>query len=217
MSGLPTYFSFFSPDKFGLGSRCYQFTSRRVWQQLSIAIALVPGLTLAGCHYKQVYPAVRQHRVFFNDFEQLAGWLPAPAPTLTTERAHSGRYSVRVDAEHPFSITYRLKVGEHFSMRPRRMRLSAWVWMESSRDDAQLVFTMGVPGNTDPQDKSKLYVPIYLLDNWPTWPFKRWTQVNRDVDLPPELSSKAEIAIYLWYGGASHPVFTDDWELTELH
>lgn len=170
------------------------------------------ALLLAGCHYHQAYPDVREHRVFFNDFEQLAGWLPEPAPTLTTERAHSGRYSVKVDSAHPFSVTYHFKLGDKFSMRPRRMRLSAWAWVEESGDDAQLTFSMSAPN--DPQNKSKLYTQVFLVDNWP---YKRWTHVSRDIDLPPEVSSQAEVAVYLWVNSAYRPVYTDDWELTELH
>ncbi len=170
------------------------------------------ALLLAGCNYQPAYPPVREHRVFFNDFEQMAGWLPEPAPSLTTERAHSGRYSVKVDPAHPFSVTYRLKLGDAFSMRPRRMHLSAWAWIESSADDAQLTLSMSAPN--DPQEKSKLYTQAYLVGSWP---YKRWTHISRDIDLPPEVSSEAVLAVYLWCSEARHTVYTDDWELTELH
>lgn len=181
------------------------------WPSRYLASSLAVVL-LASCNYQRAYPPVREHQVFFNDFENLAGWLPEPAPSLTTERAHSGRYSVKVDPEHPFSITYHLKLGDTFSMRPRRMRLSAWAWVEDSSDDAQLTFSMSAAN--DPQEKSKLYTQAFLANNWP---YKRWTQISRDIDLPPEVSSQAVIAVYLWLNGAPHTVYTDDWELTELH
>jgi len=155
---------------------------------------------------------VREHRVLFNDFEQLDGWLPEPSSTLTTERAHSGRYSVMVDAAHPFSITYHAKLGELVSLRPRRMRLSAWIWVESSSDDAKLVFSATLPN--DSQGKSKAYAQVFLVDNWP---YRRWTHVSRDIDLPPEVSSQADLSIFLWNDGAPDRVFADDWELTDLH
>ena len=169
---------------------------------------------LAGCHYHPAYPEVRQHRVFFNDFEHLDGWLPDPAAaaTLTTERAHSGRYSVMVDAAHPYSVTYHAKLGELVSLRPRRMRLSAWVWAESTQNNAKLVFAMGLPN--DPEDKSKVYTMVFLADNWP---YRHWTHVSQDIDLPPEVSSQANLSIYLWGNDTPDRVFTDDWELTDLH
>jgi hypothetical protein len=170
------------------------------------------GLLLTGCGYHQAYPDVREHRVFFNDFEHLDGWLPEVSPTLTTERAHSGRYAVKVDATHEYSLTYNLKLGDAFTMRPRRMRLSAWVWLEDSGEDAKLIFSLSAPD--DPQDKSNLYTQVFLVDHWP---YKRWTHVTRDIELPPEVSSKAKLSVYLWRNSATHAVYTDDWELTELH
>jgi len=181
-------------------------------------VLLVVGLAgpggLAGCHYHPAYPEVREHRLFFNDFEHLDGWLPDPAvaATLTTERAHSGRYSVMVDAAHPFSVTDHAKLNELVSLRPRRMHLSAWIWVENSQDDAQLVFSAGLPD--DPEGKSKVYSQVFLVDNWP---YRRWTHVSRDIDLPPEISSQTNLSIYLWNNGAPDRVFADDWELTDLH
>lgn len=183
---------------------------RPKWVLLLAGLAGATGLS--GCHYHAAYPEVREHRVFFNDFEQLDGWLPEASPTLTTERAHSGRYSIMVDAAHPFSITYHTKLGELMSLRPRRMRLSAWVWVESSSDDAKLVFSVTVPD--DPQGKSKAYAQVFLVDNWP---YRRWTHVSRDIDLPPEVSSQADLSIYLWNDSNPDRVFADDWELTDLH
>jgi hypothetical protein len=170
------------------------------------------GLLLTGCGYHQAYPDVREHRVFFNDFEHLDGWLPEASPTLTTERAHSGRYAVKVDATHEYSLTYNLKLGDAFTMRPRRMRLSAWAWVEDSGEDAKLIFSLSAPD--DPQNKSSLYTQVFLVEHWP---YKRWTHVTRDIELPPEVSSKAKLSVYLWRNSATHAVYTDDWELTELH
>lgn len=182
--------------------------ARRVGRYLAGSLLLL----VAGCNYQPAYPPVRERRVFFNDFEQLAGWLPTPDPSLTTERAHSGRYSVKVGPGLPFSLTYRLRLGDAFSMRPRRMHLSAWAWVEDASDDAQLTFSMSAPN--DPQDKSKFYTQAFLSSNWP---YKRWTHISRDFDLPPEVSSEAVVAVYVWQNGAPHTVYTDDWELTELH
>lgn len=185
--------------------------SRRPAAFLLVGLAGFGGL--AGCHYHPAYPEVREHRVFFNDFEDLDGWLPDPAAaaTLTTERAHSGRYSVMVDAAHPFSLTYHAKLGELVSLRPRRMRLSAWVWVENSSNDAKLVFSAGTPN--DP-GKPKAYAQVFLVDNWP---YRRWTHVSRDIDLPLDISSQSELSIYLWNDTSPDRVFADDWELTDLH
>ena len=168
-------------------------------------------LVIAGCGYHANPDDVREYVVFANDFEHMAGWLPENAPALSTERAHSGRYSVRVDKEHPYSLTYRLTVGKAFSRRPHRMRLSAWVWVAGADDNAQLVFTLGLPApNTPPLFSTRLF----LADNWP---YKRWTHLSRDIDLPPEFPSQSQLNVYLWHCTAQDAVFADDWQLTELH
>lgn len=178
------------------------------WWAGLLALALLPG----GCTYRPAYPTAQEHQVFFNDFEHLVGWIQENNASLSTERAHSGRYAVRVDKDHPYSILYRLRLSQKFTARPRRMRLSAWTWVENSQEDAQLIFSLSAPN--EPQEKSKLYRQIYLADDWP---YQRWTHVSRDFDLPAELSSQATLVVYLWAGGAAHPVYADDWELTELH
>ncbi|MBO3271899.1 hypothetical protein [Hymenobacter defluvii] len=172
------------------------------------------GLVLAmtACKSRPAHQDdVHEYVILDEDFEQLGSWLTEPAPTLTKERAHSGRYAVKVDKEHPYSITYRLTLNKAFKTRPHRVRLSAWVWVARSSDQAQLVFSLNSPtSNTPPIFTTR----IYIGDNWP---FKRWVHLSRDIDLPPEFSSESQIVIYLWHCAAQNPVFADDWKLIEIH
>ncbi|GAB3239430.1 hypothetical protein GCM10027346_32710 [Hymenobacter seoulensis] len=157
----------------------------------------------------RAYQDVREHVVFANDFEQIPNWISEGS--LTTERAHSGRYAVKVDKEHPFSLTYRRIIGDMFTQRPRRMKLSAWVWVEGPYDDALLAFNLNPPaGSSQPMFSAK----IYLADNWP---YRRWIHVSRDIDLPPVYSSQSQLSIFLWHNTAQNTVYADDWKLTELH
>lgn len=169
-------------------------------------------LLLAGCRARTAPDDVREHVVLAEDFEQFDGWLPDAEPSLTTERAHSGRYSVKVDKEHAFSITYHLELGKAFALRPRRMRLSAWVWVESAAEDAQIVFAINQP--FIPDSPPLFRTSLYLADQWP---YRRWTHVSRDIVLPPGLSSHSKLMVYLWHNAAQNAVFTDDWTLTEIH
>jgi hypothetical protein len=190
------------------------------WSRLALAPVtkrlLVAGSLLlgtAGCYSRGpgTEEGVREYVVMSEDFEQLDGWLAEPAPSLTTERAHSGRYSVKTDKDHPYSITYRLTLSKAFTMRPHRVRLSTWAWVDAQEDDAQLVFALNPP---DGSGNSLLTSRIYLADDWP---YKRWVHLSRYIDLPPEIPSKCQIIVYLWHAGAQNAVFTDDWELTEIH
>ncbi|WP_375416339.1 hypothetical protein [uncultured Hymenobacter sp.] len=181
---------------------------RGTWRRLGLSGLLA----LAACQPRAGRQDVREWVVFAEDFEHLAGWLP-PDPTLTTERAHSGRYAVKVDKEHPFSITYRLTLGEKFMQRPRLMRLSAWVWVTGPDEAAELVLvgnSPDAPPNAPPQVTSQLFLSDY-------WPYKRWTYISRDVPLPPEVSARTGLVVYVWHNAAKDAVFTDDWQLTEIH
>ena len=169
-------------------------------------------LALAACHPREGLEDVRQRLVFREDFEHLDGWVPDPAASLSTEHAHSGRYSVKVSKAQPYSITYRLTLGQVFAQRPRRLHLSAWVWVPAAEEAAQLVLSISAPAPAN--TPLLLWKELFLNDEWPS---DRWAHVSRDFDIPASgTSSQSQLLVYLWHGGAHNPVFTDDWELTEL-
>lgn len=168
-------------------------------------------LGLPGCHPRSGRALVLERELLSADFEKLAGWLPPPPAGLTTEKAHSGRYAIRVDPEHPYSITYRAPLGRlspHH--RPRRVTLSAWVWVPGPEGDARLVAAVYAASDPDHPFFSK---NVFLTDSGP---FKAWKQVSRSLDLPDNIDSNSQLEIYLWNGGSSVPVYADDLQLTEL-
>ena len=63
-----------------------------------------------------------------NDFEQLDGWVPVN-PSLTTEFAHSGRYSTKVGGDIEYSLTFIKPLGLISSKRFRKVKFSAWVYL----------------------------------------------------------------------------------------
>ncbi|MBF9235837.1 hypothetical protein I2I05_00365 [Hymenobacter sp. BT683] len=182
----------------------------RRWGRLA-GLALLLGLS--QCRARTDDPdVVREHVIFENDFEQMPGWLPVPDSSLTTERAHSGRYSVRVDKKHPFSVTYRLTLRDGFSKRPRRLRLSAWAWVEGPLEEGRLIFLLNPPNAVEGMP-AIFSTHLFLADKWP---YKRWTYISRDINLPPEIASDAQIVVFLWHFSANHPLYADDWKLTEI-
>ncbi|GAC1367153.1 MAG: hypothetical protein NVS3B25_16630 [Hymenobacter sp.] len=171
----------------------------------------LPGLLAAGCHPRGGRADIQQRELMHTGFEELAGWSPTLPPTLTTEKAHSGKYAVRVDPQHPYSATYRVALGELCpTHRPRRLTLRAWVWVPDFRNDAVLVASIANPG--DP-DRPVFHKSVFLTDSGP---FRQWKQVSRDLDLPATIQSGSELVIYLWKSTATEPVYADDLQLTEL-
>ena len=182
--------------------------SPQIW--LLAAIGL---LATAGCHPRGGRTEPRPRELMHTGFEDFAGWGPKIIPLLVTNKAHSGKFALRVDPQHPYSPTFRADLGQLCpNHRPRRLTLSAWVWVPSYSDEAMLVAAISNPGDLD---HPVLHKEVFLNDSRP---FRQWKLVSRDIDLPSTLviSSKSQLVIYLWNAGASAPVYADDLLLTEL-
>ena len=167
---------------------------------------------LAGCHPRDGRPTPRQRELARTDFEGFRGWAPAMLPQLATDKAHSGKFSLRVDPQHPYSPTFRAELGQLFSHRPRRITLGAWVWVPGFRDDAVLVMAITNPENPDNPVFRK---EVYLNDSSP---FGAWKWVSRDLDIPlnTNFSSRSQLVVYLFAKDVTSPVYADDLLLTEL-
>ena len=175
-----------------------------------LALPLLLLLTMAGCQPRDGRAETKQRVLMHTGFEELLGWAPEVSPTLTTEKAHSGKFAVRVDSRYQYSPSFRTELGQLCSHRPRRFTLSAWVWVPSFKDDAVFVLSLANPADPDHPFYSK---NVYLTTSGP---FQEWKQVSRDFDLPETINSKTLLTIYLWNSSAGAPVYTDDWQLTEL-
>lgn len=178
---------------------------RRMWLP-----ALLSLWAVAGCQPHDGRSAIRQRVLMYTSFEEMVGWAPETPPTLTTVKAHTGKYALCVDPQHAYSFIYRSALGALCTHRPRRFTLSAWVWVPRFQDDAVIVLALSNPGDPDHPILSK---SLYLNDSGP---FGKWKYVSRALDLPVSIHSDTQLVIYLWKMNASEPVYADDLQLTEL-
>jgi hypothetical protein len=169
-------------------------------------------LAVAGCQPREGRVAAHERELMHTGFEELDGWLPTPRPVgLTSEKAHTGRYAISVDPQHPYSLTYRARLGSLVPFhRPRRVTLSAWVWVPSAEADARFVFSISPGGDPEHPVFTK---NIFLTDQGP---YGTWKQVSRALDLPDNFDSNSQVVIYLWNAFSAAPVYADDLRLTEL-
>lgn len=181
----------------------------RIWLAPLLALTL---LAPAGCHPRDGRQDVRQRELMHTSFEEFEGWSPQTIVGLTTEKAHSGKFALRVDPEHEYSSAYRAELGLLCSHRPRRFTVGAWVWIPSFQDDAKIVVSIANPDNLN---APVFYQYMYLTDSES---FEQWHYVTQDFDLPTNvyLTSKSQLVIYLWESRAKQPVYADDLQLTEL-
>jgi hypothetical protein len=145
-------------------------------------------------------PAVLMH----NDFEASAGWGPSN-PTLTTEKAHSGRWSLRTTPEQPFSYTYARALGELSPTPFRKLRLEAQVLRAAEGSTAQLI----VQVDASPTDEAKVFYSNLPLATAVT-KVNSWTAVHLPITLPTSVQSTNVLKVYLWNDRATAPSYLDD-------
>lgn len=145
--------------------------------------------------------------VTHNDFETVEGWYP-PTPSLTTERAHSGRFSVKVDPAIEYGASYTNPLSRVSSQPVRRLRVSAWALRVGQGSQAALVVQVLNPSGTGQQPYwQSLDVSQGVMT------FNRWTKVKKTFELPAGLAPTHELRVYLWRTGGTQPVYLDDLEL----
>ena len=175
------------------------------------ALLVLSLLNAAGCRPRDGRAEVMQRPLMHTGFETPASDSTRQAsPARTSDKAHSGRVSVRVDAHQEYSASYRAALGTLCDHRPRRFTVGAWVWVPNWEADATLVLSITNPGDSIPLLSQR----VYLSD---AGPYKAWKYINRNVDLPASISSTSRVA--LTFSGAStgnDAVYADDLELSEL-
>lgn len=141
------------------------------------------------------------------NFETLYGWLPAPqSDLLSREQAHSGTYSIKVDPQHEYSLTYRAALGALHDTRISKMKVSAWVFVPDAQAQATLVVAIAGQGA---KPENLLWEGITLQQEV-AGEYGRWVKISRKLTLPAEADATNQLSIYLWRTGGDKAVFLDD-------
>jgi hypothetical protein len=139
------------------------------------------------------------------DFEQSIGWGDADPASLTTEKSHSGKWSVRVKPEVAFGYTYSRALGELSPTPLTRMLLEGWVLREAAGSTAKLV----VQVNTSSTDETKVFYTAFPVA--PAVPkFGEWTAVTVPISLPTSATGTNRIKVYLWNDQGTAATYLDD-------
>lgn len=144
-----------------------------------------------------------------NDFEHLAGWGVDPS-LLSREQAHSGVYSISVDPNREFSLTYENALGQLSAQKFKKVRLNAWVYLLSPKGNG------GVLGMqiTDPAQGNKAIGGDGINLGETVKEYNKWVEVSKDMVLPETVTSANHIKVFLWRGVATQAIFADDIRLT---
>lgn len=174
------------------------------------ALCLLSSLLLLGCSPQNGRTDVRERVLMHTSFEDLEAGAGVPQPSLTTAKAHTGKVSMFVDKSHPYSATYRKDLGALCDHLPRMFTLSAWVWVASPDDEAVIVMAIV---NPDDPDHPVFRKTFYMT---PLGGSGKWKQIRQSAELPGDIHASNQLVLYLWHANAQSPVYTDDWQLTEL-
>lgn len=162
------------------------------------------ALGLAGCGDKPT--GNPNNYLTSSDFETVEGWMPEPVPaSLVRDKAHSGRYSIKVDASNEYSIGYNNTLGKLSASKLKKIRLHAWVNMPDKNSQAILVAQIVDPANPT---KTLLWEGLRLGEKVTT--YNKWVEVSLDITLPATINYTNRLAVYLWRANSSGATFLDD-------
>ncbi|SFQ71699.1 hypothetical protein [Hymenobacter arizonensis] len=194
---------------------CFTLTPVRAAAQWSLYRSISRGLLpflgmmlMGGCHPRDEQANGTLHLLMQTGFEEPSGWVSQMKPLLTTEKAHSGKYSLRVDEKHPSAVIYQKALGALCAHRPRQFRLSAWVWVPGLSNEVALQVSVYNPGNTQPV----LNEPLYTTD---ARIFGKWYHVSQEYNLPNNTTSQSQFVISVIGEETTAPVYVDDLQLKE--
>ncbi|PJJ48480.1 carbohydrate binding domain-containing protein [Hymenobacter chitinivorans] len=165
----------------------------------------VPLFLTAACSKKSSdETAGQQSQVLVrNGFEDLDGWVPNN-PSLTKEKPHAGQYSVKVDQNIEYGLTYINQIGRLSPTRINKIRLTAWAYQEKP-GKAAVVVQINSPV---PNAPGVFYQKIDITE------VGKWTKLSQVLTMPAVVDPASEIRIYLWRHEAGGPVYMDDLELS---
>ena len=168
------------------------------------------ALALAACGGNESVIDSDPNVLMHTDFEGLDGWLPSDKTrSLTQEKAHSGKTSMRVDATHEYSLSFSEPLGQLHDAQPKKIIVSAWTFVPDAQAAASLVASISNPASPD---KPLLWQAIILSKE--STPYGEWKEVSQTITVPANVGSANKLSIYLWRTSGTSPVYVDDIKAT---
>ena len=140
-----------------------------------------------------------------NDFENVQGWGGANESGVTSEKAHSGKYSVCVNPQIEFSYTYIRQLAQMSSGKPKRITVSAWAWVPDK--DCKASLTLEIKHSPE-KGTPVMYDGMELSSTVRS--FKSWEKVSKTFVLPDSVAATNQLKLYMWRGSSPRPVYLDD-------
>ena len=160
---------------------------------------------LGACSKDHSLEKLPEGMITRNDFENVQGWGAANEPSVTTEKAHSGKYSVVTNSQIEFGYTYVRQMGQMTGGKPKKLTITAWAWVPDKDASAAVV----VDVKHSPEKGNQVFYAGLDLAHTVT-KFKEWEQVSKTFVLPDSIASANVCKVYMWRGSSPRAVYLDD-------
>lgn len=140
-----------------------------------------------------------------NDFESLEGWTgDMVIGSLTKDKAHSGRYAIKVDPNIEYSAGYNNLLGKLSASKLQKLKVHAWVNIPNGKAASVLVVCV-----LDPVTNKQLYWDAIGLGK-EVKVFNKWVEVEKTFTLPAEATYNHKLSVYLWRTSSPETAYLDD-------
>jgi hypothetical protein len=143
---------------------------------------------LSGCQQRNQEPCLLVN----SEFESDQGWETPLAPFLSTDQAHSGKYSYRLGQGAEYSSNYIVKLSQCGFM-PRRLRVSAWVYLPNGRIRSTFLVTQVLCHGRRPDVWEGLEIASKVKR------YQVWESIQKYIRLPDDLQPSDELKVYIWH------------------
>lgn len=170
-----------------------------------LIVAAVSLATSLGACSKDPSASLPEGTVTINNFENVQGWGGANEASITSEKAHSGRYAVISKPGIDFGYTYANTLGQMTGGKPKKITLSGWAWVPDKDANAALVLDIKHSATNGSQ---VFYAGMELART--VKKFSEWQEVSKTFVLPDSIASINTCKVYMWRGSSPRAVYLDD-------
>ena len=170
-----------------------------------LALVAAVGL-LTGCSSQQ---EPNSFLLLNTDFEEFDSWgLPQPA-FISTDQAHSGRFSCGVSQGVEYGFAYHTTLGKG-GFVPSRLRLQGWTYLTSGLIRSTLVVVEVRCHGRRPAIWQGLNIDGVVRR------YQKWEPITKTIDLPADLDPTDEVWVSVWCPERGAAKYFDDMTLEAL-
>jgi len=135
-----------------------------------------------------------------NDLEtEMEGW--GNKHTFSTEKAHSGVRSSKMQRKSPYGVIYKTRIGSNITTANGKIAVASNVWTD--QEESKIVLTMSLVSEGIAYHKRSFSLSEFTIQGG-------WTPVEFAMDLKKLRSPEDSLVTYYWIANEKEKAFVDD-------